>query len=228
MSLSQIESSKIESLLLLLENDLIKAARPHIEIKRTKESRIENLRSMSANHFSAVENNLISVLDAFNICSVEDVNPWDDREFFRISMRALKISAPPDSLDHVKSGDLVEGYNLERLQIFRNLQFMEYSNYSLLEILSIEWPLLFERAQAITDKMITFCDETLWSKNKTIAFNVPTHYMRELQTIERQLYEIGFKTISPLFSGPNRPFGILGTCSCRLLQSEKNDNLAFI
>lgn len=228
MSLSYIEPSKVETLL-ILENDLEKAGARHgLQMKRTKPHHLEALMKLTPNKYLVIENHMVSLLDVFAICTKEGVDPWDDREFFRLCMRALHLSYPTDCLDHIQSGELLEGYNLDRLQIFRNLRFMEYSNYSLLEILSIEWPLLFERAQIITDKMITFCDETLWSKNRTIPFNVPVHYMRELQTVERQLYEIRFKTISPLFSGPNSPFGLLGICHCRLLDSEKSQNLAFI
>ena len=228
MSLSYIEPAKVETLL-ILENDLVKATVPFgLKMKRTKAHHIEALMRLSLAKYLEIENHMASLLDVFATCTTEGIDPWDDREFFRLSMRALQLSYPTDCLDHVRSGDLVEGYNMERLQIFRNLRFLEYSNYSLLEILSIEWPLLFERAQVITEKMITFCDETLWSKNRTIPFNVPTHYMRELQTIERQLYEIKFKTISPLFSGPDRPFGLLGICRCRLLDVEQSSNLAFI
>ncbi|HWU41863.1 MAG TPA: hypothetical protein VN132_00455 [Bdellovibrio sp.] len=171
---------------------------------------------------------MASLLDVFAICTKEGLDPWDSRVLFRLCMRILQVSYPADTLDQIQSEDLVEAYDLNRLQVFRNLRFMHMSNYSLLEILSIEWPLLFDRAQAITDNMITFCDETLWIKNRTIPFDIPAHYMRELRSIERGLFEVRFKTLSPLFSGPERPFGIVGTYHCRVLDSEQGSNLAFI
>lgn len=228
MQLNQVEKSKVETLF-QIENDLVRAAAPHgLEMKRTKLQFRNLLSTISPDRLHAVESNMVSVLDVLTVCTNEEIDPWNDHEFFRLSMRSLQLSSPKDCLDNVKSGDLIEGYDLNRMQVFRNLQFMEYSNYSLIEILAFEWPMLFERSQAITEKMITFCDETLWSKNQTIPFNVPTHYMRELQTEHRQLYEIRFKNISPLFSGPDKPFGILGTCDCKLLKADPNDNLAFI
>jgi hypothetical protein len=197
-------------------------------MRKTPAYRHKALHQISPQLFKLIEENMSSVLDVFTTCTTENINPWDDQEFFRLSMRALGVSFPADCMRYMSSGDIIEGYNRDRLQIFRNLRFIECSNYSLLEILSTEWPLLFERSAAITNQMITYCDETLWSKNRTIAFNIPKHYVRELQTAEHQVYEIGFKTISPLFSGPDRPLGILANCNCLLLESKRYDNLAFI
>lgn len=228
MNLNTVSTSQVESLL-LLENDLILAARPHrLQMKRTPDFRKRDLLGLSAGKFSAMEENMASLLDVLTVCSTEQIDPWDDREFFRLSMRSLRLSYPSDCTQNFVSGDLVEIYDLNRLQVFRNMQFMEYSNYSLIEILSIEWPKLFDRAAAITERMIQFCDQTLWAKNQTIPFNIPPHYMRELQTDQRQTYEIRFRYISPIFSGPNQPFGILGTCACRLISAPTKDNVSFI
>lgn len=228
MNLNTVPSSRIESLL-LLENDLARAAQPHcLRMKRTPDFRKRELLGLGADRFGAMEENMTSLLDVLTVCSLEQIDPWDDREFFRLSMRSLRLSYPSDCIQNFVSGDLVEVYDMNRLQVFRNMQFMEYSNYSLIEILSIEWPKLFDRAAVITEKMIQFCDDTLWLKNQTIPFNIPAHYMRELQTDERQTYEIRFRYISPIFSGPNQPFGILGTCACRLISSTGKDNVAFI
>jgi len=228
MLVQQIETSKVENLF-LIENELTKTAASHgLKTKRTRPDLRNYLATLSPSHFAAVQTNLTSVWQALTACTIEEIDPWDDREFFKLSMRALHLCYPKDILDHFRSGDLVEGYDMNRLQIFRNMQFMEYSNYSLMEILSIEWPRLFERAASITTEMITYCDETLWTQNKTIAFNVPLHYMRELQTEQRQFYQIRFRHLAPLFLGPNKPFGILGTCECRLLDVQDQDKLAFI
>lgn len=228
MQLNQIESSKIESLF-SLENELIIAAQLFgLELVRTKSERRESLGSITPRRFTEVESNLMSLLEAFKFCALEGIDPWNDREFFKICMKFLGLTAPSDSLDHITSGGLIEGYNMERLQVFRNLQFMEYTGHSLVDIMTVEWPLLFDRAQMITDQMIAYCDETLWIKNKTIPFNIPVHYMRELNSDKRRLYRIHFKTLSPLFSGPNKPFGILGTSECIPIDSGVDDNLEFI
>lgn len=228
MPLNLIESSKIETLF-SLESDLIKAARPfELELKKTKKSRLESLRSITPVRYSEVENNLACLLDAFRICALESIDPWNDREFFKICMKFLGLTAPSDCLDQLQSGDLIEGYSLERLQVFRNLQFMEYTSHSLVDIMTIEWPELFDRSKVIEDQMIAYCNETLWTNNKTIPFNIPAHFMRELRTDERRLYEIRFKTLSPLFSGPDRPFGFMGICTCIPQKSENSENVEFI
>lgn len=222
------KSSKAETLF-SLEQEIAKAARAHqFEMKSTRLVTSGDLRSVSSERSSAIELNLLSVRDAFLACTTQEIDPWNDREFFKLCMSALHVSFPKEAIDNFVSGDLVEGYDLNRMQIFRNLQFMEYSNYSLLEIVTMEWPRLFERSNAITDRMITYCDEKLWMRNRTINFDIPTHYMRELQTDERQMYQISFRHLSPLYSGPERPFGILGTCQCRPIASSGLGNISFV
>ncbi|MGZ3722406.1 MAG: hypothetical protein ACXVA9_05720 [Bdellovibrionales bacterium] len=188
-----------------------------------------HLANLSAPALADVFAGMNTLIQNFQTCMEEDIDPWDDVEFFKLSMRSQGLSYPGDFLDNVARGDLIEGYDMKRLQVFRNMRFMELSSYSLMEILSYEWPLLFDRANAITTEMISYCDEILWTANRTIPFDIPLHFIRELRSEERQLLEVRFKYLSPVFSGPNQPFGLLGTCSVKQVNAEAHrDNLDFV
>lgn len=188
-----------------------------------------HLATVSPETFHLIETQLGHTLRAFETCASEDADPWDDKHFFRISMRGMGLTFPADFLDHVGEEDLIEGYDMNRFQIFRNMRFMEKSSYSLLDMLSYDWPMLFERSSAITQKMISYCDEILWAANKTIRFDIPRHYIRELRSTEKQMMEVDFQALSPLFAGPDRPFGLVGTCRVHLLESsQENDSLGFV
>lgn len=191
-----------------------------LSLKSSPQSTFIHLSNSSAQHVQNVTDQVAHTVAAFKTCAVENVDAWDDVEFFQISMRRMGLSFPSDFLNNVTQGDCIEGYDMSRFQIFRNLPFMEKSSYSLVDMLSYEWPLLFDRSMVITEQMMSFCDEILWKANRTIAFNIPRHYVRELQSSERQVLDVTFKYLSPLFSGPNKPFGILGTCQVRPINGE--------
>jgi hypothetical protein len=216
--------------LFVLEDELLRTATGFNLHMRSAPLAIRgHLQGLSQESLDKVSSNMEAVVQSLRVCAQEGLNPWDDREFFKISMNALRLSYPNDFLDNVVFGDLIEGYDMNRLQVFRNMRFMEMSTYSLMEILAFEWPLLFDRSQMITDQMISYCDEILWASNKTINFQIPTHFIRELRSKERQLLEVNFKYLSPLFSGPNQPYGILGTCAVKSISSEAQaDNLSFV
>jgi len=216
--------------LLAIENQLVMAAKHfRLELKRSPFTMKAHLAKLGERHLAEIGVHLESVLKTFHICSSENIDPWDDREFFRLSMRTMGLTFPKDFTDHIRTSDLIEGYNMNRLQIFRNMRFMEISGYSLLEILSMEWTVLYDRPRAITERMISLCDNVLWEANRTIVFDVPAHYIRELRSIDRNVYEIKFKHLTPLFIGPNQPFGMLGTSSIEFIGRETNsDNLSFI
>lgn len=213
--------------LIALERQLVAAADKFgLKMKSAPPATYSQLRNSPASLTEYVLKNVKAVLSVFQICSVEQIDPWDDREFFRLSMKGLGLSFPSDFLNCVSEGDVIEGYDFNRKQIFRNMAFMQNSGYSLVEMLANEWPTLFDRASIVTEQMISFCDDILWKANKTIPFNIPIHYVRERESAERLLWEISFRYLSPLFSGPNKPFGILGTFRLRAVESSENESLA--
>ncbi len=156
-------------------------------------------------------NKLITAIDT---CIEKSIDPWDDFKFFKISMEGLGAHYASDVECTFTEGTLIEAYDLDRIQVFRNLRFMEMSNYSLLELLSFEWPEMYERSSVITGEMMRYCDEHLWANNRTIRFPIRDHYIREARSSVHQVFKISFQHLSPLYSGPNKPFGFIGSFHC--------------
>ncbi len=141
----------LASRILSLEAELDLKAKELGVTFRSSPARIgPQLRSLSFEVLSRIENSLDHLARAFELCIVQDTDPWDDGEFFKLSMRELGLTFPSDFLSRLQRDDVVEAYNMNRMQIFRNMRFMEISTYSLLEVLSYEWTQLFERSSHIT------------------------------------------------------------------------------
>jgi hypothetical protein len=172
----------------------------------------------------------VSIREHLLTCEEEDVNPWDDKEFFLLSMRSLGLQYPGDFLSKLESDFIIEGYDLERRQIFRNMRFMELSSYSLTEMLSNEWTSLFERPAEVTDMMLQY-ERDLFKDNRTLELSIPKHLIRELRSSQPQLCEVEHKYFAPLYSGPNRPGGGLSVCRGRVVDANLDvyrENVTFI
>lgn len=224
----ELQKRQVERILGLEQSFLKKAWNFGLNTKQAPASIAGHLFTLASPHLVLIEDQFEAVLKTFSICASEIIDPWNDSEFFTISMRTLGATYNSDFLDKISGDDVIEGYDRNRFQIFRNMRFMEKSGYSLLEILSYEWPQLFDRSPLITNKMITYCDQVLWDENRTILFDIPKHYLRELRSREQLMFEISFRYLSPLFSGPNQPLGLVGTCAVKMLEDGLHrGNLAF-
>lgn len=200
------------------------------DLKRSSNQVFEHLASLPTDALRHLEHALTNLQHIFKVCSSEQVDVWNDKEFFKISMREMGISYPPDFPDKTKEGYIIEAYDLERRQIFRNMLFMQASSYSLLEVLSFEWPLLYDRASSITDLIISHTEEIIWNANSTVPAKIPPHFIRELRSTTPQVCEVHFECFAPLFSGPNQPSGFVAACSGRVISDIDigKDNLTFV
>lgn len=215
---SQFEN-QIENLL-VLENDLIQIGRKfQLELKRSSPGIVWHLQTLTGNALLLIEKNLNDLKRCWLSCEFEKIDPWDDNEFLTLSMRSMNLSFPRDFIDKMKTGDLVEGYDSERFQVFRNMRFMETSAYSLLEVQSFAWPMLFQRSDQITGRLIQYCDDVLWENNCTVDLEIPEHIICEIRTSTPQSCAVRFRHMAPLFSGPNRRFGILVSCQARIVDN---------
>lgn len=216
--------------LIRLEHTIIAlAGKFGLILKPASPAIMTHLVTLDISKLSSISANLNLLKSSFQNCISENIDPWDDTEFFRLSMRTFGVIYPSDFVSTLDPDTLIEGYDANRFQIFRNMRFMETSSYSLLEIQSYEWPMLFDRSSRITDSIIEYSDEVLWINNRTISLDIPEHYIKEVRTERPQILQVKFKHMCPLYSGPGKPYGALVTCKARVVDTIAADsNLAFV
>lgn len=216
----KFDRSRSADRLFALERSLIDiATKFDLALKPSKSTIYQRLIELPQYSLARIEFNMWALQSVLIRCQTEQVDPWDDKEFLVLSMRALGLSFPRDFMDKMHTEDLVEGYDQEGFQIFRNLRFMETSSYSLLEIQSYEWTDLFQRSQAITDKLMSYANDLLWENNCTVTLDIPEHFICEIKTATTQTCSVLFKKAAPIFYGPNRRFGLLVSCQARVVNN---------
>jgi hypothetical protein len=100
----------------------------------------------------------------------------------------------------LSDGDVIEVYSPTFTQLFRNMRFLEICSYSILDIYMYEWPELYTRPQSITEALIHECMRSLQAKPGENFFgdSVPNHFLEEVFSEERRVFEIEQKFISPI------------------------------
>lgn len=215
-----------------LEAAIVNKARAYrCTVKSASASLERHLASLEVTNLSPIHDSLANLSNVFDLCAQENVDPWDDLKFLKLSMRSLGLTYASDFSNLIGAEDIVEGYDMNRRQNFRNLRFMEITNYSLIQLMSHDWPMLFHRAKEVTDILMQQAEQDLWSGNETIKSVAPRHVIRELLCTPAQACEVFHKYFVPLYSGPNSPGGVLSVCEGKTLDIEVSvdaERIAFL
>lgn len=133
----------------------------------------------------------------------------------------MKYTAPSDFIDKVTEEDIVEIYNLENIQVFRNLKFYETTTYSLSDLLLYDWPELYTRPAKMTEKLLAIVGDVIRHPSNELVQEmsfVPVHYLKEIRANPVQLCEVRFKYISPILDYAGERAGFIVSCTAKSMR----------
>lgn len=106
------------------------------------------------------------------------------------------------SEDHV-----VEIYDLNNIQIFRNFKFFEFCSYTLEDIFTRPWMQLFQRkSQSQTDRLLAFVARLLQSRTHDTVFpDVGVQNTREVDSELRYKVDLEVESMALLFDSNDEP-----------------------
>lgn len=97
--------------------------------------------------------------------------------------------------NRLQKDDVIEVYNSENIQLFRTFNFFKISSYSLLDLLTLEWFLLWERPSFVLNGLIQAATEMMQGQMKTATqLNSSRHILKEIYNDDT----FGFKCSSVL------------------------------
>ncbi|MBT4760553.1 MAG: hypothetical protein HOO06_02545 [Bdellovibrionaceae bacterium] len=154
----------------------------------------------------------------------------DNVKTLRAAFNTLKMRTSDSFLTNIVDTDLIEIYNMEGRQIFRNFRLFEMSSLSLLELISNEWPELFERSLDVTEHIHKHITQALSGQQDLISMeNVPTHLMRERMTDVKIAHFVNFKFIAPVYTGPEKIENFIISSGSKKVEDDYNySNISFI
>ena len=132
----------------------------------------------------------------------------DDVKLLRRGLALLDLTTDEENFTKIASGDIVEVYNLDFIQIYRNFEFMKLSSYSLLDVAGNEFYRLYERSSLVNDQLFSAARQVAADPKAPLDARilVPTHPLREKFSPKRREFFVTFKYILPVFvaSGPRQ------------------------
>ncbi|WP_413289430.1 hypothetical protein [Bdellovibrio sp. HCB337] len=139
----------------------------------------------------------------YELCSEQLSEGQPLRDSKRFTWRALsKFGLVPTSnlLETIGDGDIVEIYNSEQVQVFRNLEFFDLCSYTLEELFCLEWYRLFRRESEVSSAIVAMVDE-LYAKKYPEGLSSPLPHHIVAESISREKITLNFfmKFIAPLY-----------------------------
>jgi hypothetical protein len=140
----------------------------------------------------------------YSLCSQQVLEGKSLRDSQTFTWRALKacgLTPGSDFLSRIFTGDIVEIYNSDQIQIFRNLEFFDFCSYTLEDLYCREWWKLFERKDSITKSLLNLVPEIFSGEHpQGVHYPVQKHTVKEAASSETFQVALDFKFIGPLFN----------------------------
>jgi hypothetical protein len=150
------------------------------------------------------ENAYNAFLKYYGVCSAatyEDIRLSDDPSLLWYVIKELGLRPCSDLFNKIQPNDVIEIYNTDFIQIFRNFAFFSICSYSLEEIFSYEWRELYERDPVITGKLAELAFSLLSGDVKTTIpiLGIGDHQLTEVFSPSRHKMVVNHSYLSPLF-----------------------------
>lgn len=88
----------------------------------------------------------------------------------------------------IRSGDVIEIYGLDMKQLYRGMNFYNYSQYSLSDFAVHEWYVLWERPKRVIDQLVEAFNFVVGCKVDSHSLNISKHVLRETLNVSEEEY----------------------------------------
>ncbi len=159
----------------------------------------------------------------FFLMQVLETNPEalrSTQSLLKYLSQKWKIKFQPGFIESVQQDDIVEIYDADFCQVFRNHRFLEACSYDLLRVEIEEWPQLFERSPTVTGQLIQEAQYLLMESQELYFSKTGPHLMKERNSEAKKVFEIQVKSGSTVFSEEGERIGFVCSQSAKLLESE--------
>lgn len=204
-----------------------KNADPSLEMTNF-EVNSEHLSDRDPKRVATATKTLLDFSSLIDSASQEKINVSESKDFFSYFLKATGLACPQNYMDSLtKDLEIVEAYDLDHVQLFRNFTFMRVCGYSLADVLTYEWPELFERSQIITEAVIAGALKAV-EKNQTVAYEVQVHYMKERFSESRRVHRVDFQHVAPLNDKHGQPVGYVISSHAKTIDKQPKHDLRFL
>lgn len=121
-----------------------------------------------------------------------------ERKLFRYSLKSLNLRTVDDFESKIESGDIVEIYDKNFIQVYRNPVFFRFCSYDLFTLYTEPFFKLYSRPEKYNQAILNLGKSILESGESTQPFDVEPHFLKEIFLGNKKLFKVHPKWISPL------------------------------
>lgn len=111
---------------------------------------------------------------------------------------------------YISEGDVIEIYNADFMQLYRNLTFFDLTGYTFLDLLENEFHRLYSRPEFVTLKVMQQVQQVL-STEMPLKCSIPIHEMVEVLSPEQRCFLTEYRYIIPLHDRDGACTAIIST-----------------
>lgn len=176
----------------------------------TKESLVKQVENLSDLQKEGATTSLLKFSEVLKKAEIERIPLDDDCGLLNLWLKEMGFYLSFDPKDYLSKGDIVEIYDRDFVQIYRNNTFYKFCSYDPLTLATTPFPQLFKRDDHINEIIFKRAQECLKNLKSIRTIDTPLHTMQEHFARNSRVYEIEHKYCSPVF------------------KSSSNESIAFI
>lgn len=188
-----------------------------IRVSGYNQNALNRFKSLSGEQKKNIIKQLQDYVTSCELANQRGIHLKETKRLLKYHLGLLGLVAPKSLLDSLDDGDVVEAYNLDQVQIFRSVVFLELCHYTLADVLTHEWYHLYERDDVINKMIVENINKVLHENNDLVWSGIPEHSMVEKFSDPRGVFRCWLKYFSPIFSGPNQRAGFVCTIGAKKL-----------
>ena len=183
---------------------------------------------MFANLPLAMQTQIMSNISTYIQILSENLEPEIDRSpgtrevarlKWALSQFGLKATNN-DVFDIVATDDVIELYNLQGIQLYRNMRFFKVCSYNLLDLSVNSWETLYDKPTHVLEATQKIIQRMFSSGDRPISYDIPTYLQKEKYQFVKSLrtLQVTPKYIVPLFDySSGEPAGAFSTYSAEVI-----------
>jgi hypothetical protein len=137
-----------------------------------------------------------------------------------VAIKSFGFIPSSDLFHKIDPGDIVEIYDLDNFQIFRNLRFFEFCSYTVEDIYCRPWPSLFRRDETVTSEIFELL-KVVYAENKVKVYeraHMPAQTVEETDSPLHYKLKIKGKYLGTLFDQSKKLSALVSVETARFLK----------
>lgn len=238
MNISHLSFSmegNVQTAVRVLDRMAKKAAKRGLMIKTGHEISLQRYQALPAKIQARFVSNLVKYEPIFdeNIERADeflDVSKEDEWGCLDMVKREYGVTFSDEVYNTIDKGDIIEIYDVEAIQIYRNLNFFKTTNYGLIDVISNPWMELWDRSSVIQDRLEKMVGRAMEGDNQYVKpCGVPSHILKERAFGMSQALITRPKFVAKVMANDGYPFGFLFTVEVEpIAQGQEAEKIAFV